>query len=64
MPSSEYKDNVNKDAKSENHLEVYYSWNVTDYLAISPDFQIVENPYFDENADTAYVSSIRMQISF
>jgi len=63
-PSEKYKDYVNENAKAESHLELYYSWNVTSYLAISPDFQIVENPYFDENADTAYVSSIRMQISF
>ncbi len=64
IPSDDYKDNINKDAKSENHLEVYYSWNVNDYLAISPNFQMVENPFYNENDDTAYVGSIRMQISF
>lgn len=64
IPSSEYKDNVNENAKSENHLEVYYSWNVTDYLSITPDFQMVENPFYNEDDDTAYVGSIRMQISF
>ena len=62
IPSSEYKDYEN--AKSENHLEVYYSWNVTDYLSISPDFQMVENPFYNEDDDTAYVGTIRMQISF
>lgn len=64
IPSSEYKDNVNENAKSENHLEVYYSWNVTDYLSITPDFQMVENPFYNEDDDTAFVGSIRMQISF
>ncbi len=64
MPSDDYKDNINPDAKSENHLEVYYSWNIADYLSISPDFQMVENPYYDGDADTAYVGTIRMQISF
>ena len=64
IPSSEYKDNVNENAKSENHLELYYSWNVTDYLSISPDFQMIENPYYNEDDDTAYVGTIRMQISF
>ncbi len=64
IPSSEYKDYDNENAKSENHLEVYYSWNVTDYLSISPDFQMVENPWFNEDEDTAYVGSLRMQISF
>ena len=64
IPSSEYKDYANENAKSENHLEVYYSWNVTDYLSISPDFQMVENPFYNEDDDTAYVGSLRMQISF
>lgn len=64
IPSNQYKDNVNENAKSENHLEVYYNWNVTDYLSISPDFQLVENPFYNEDDDTAYVGTIRMQISF
>ena len=64
IPSSGYKDYIDENAKSENHVELYYSWNLTDYLAISPDFQMVENPWFDENSDTAYVGTIRMQISF
>ena len=64
IPSHAYKDHVNKNAKSEKHLEVYYTWNVTDYLAISPDFQLVANPFYNGNDKTAYVSSVRMQISF
>lgn len=64
IPSNYYKDYFNKNAKSENHLEVYYNWKITDYLGVSPDFQMVENPYFNENDDTAYVSSIRIQVSF
>ena len=63
-PSSQFKDYVNEKAKSENHLELYYSWNVTSYLAITPNLQMIENPFYDGDADTAYVSSIRMQISF
>lgn len=64
IPSNEYKEaNTGKD-KSENHAEIYYSWNIADYLSISPDFQMVENPYYDGEADTAYVGTLRMQISF
>jgi len=63
-PSEKYKDYIDENAKSEQHLELYYSWNITNYLAISPDFQMIENPYFNDTADTAYVGSIRMQISF
>ena len=64
IPSKNYKDYINEKAKSENHLEVYYRWNVTDYLAISPDFQMVENPFYNEQYNTAYVGTMRMQISF
>ncbi len=64
IPSKEYKDNVNDNAKAEKHLEFYYSWNVNDYLSISPDFQVVENPLYNKEDTTAYISSIRMQISF
>ena len=64
IPSNEYKDNINNNAKSENHLELYYNWKVADYLSISPDFQIVENPYYNQQDNTAYVGTIRMHISF
>ena len=64
IPSKEYKDNINADAKAEQLLEVYYSWNVNDYLSISPDFQLVKNPLYNKDDKTAYVSTIRMQISF
>ena len=64
IPSNEYKDNINNNAKSENHLELYYNWKVADYLSISPDFQVVENPFYNEKDNTAYVCSIRMQIGF
>ncbi len=64
LPSDEVKDNVTPNAKSENHFEVYYSWNIAEYLSISPDFQMVENPYYNSDADTAYVGTVRMQISF
>ena len=64
IPSNEYKDTINNNAKSENHLELYYNWKVADYLSISPDFQIVENPYYNQQDNTAYVGTIRMHISF
>ena len=62
--SHAYKNHVNQNAKPENHLEVYYKWNVTDFLSISPDFQLVENPFYNKDDKTAYVSSLRIQINF
>ena len=66
IPSNDYKKvNIdNEDPKSENHLEIYYNWKVADYLSISPDFQMVENPYYKGQDNTAYVGTIRMNISF
>ena len=57
------------DFKAEDHLEVYYSWNISDYLAVTPSIQYVNNvcggAAEDMGADnSAFVGSIRMQISF
>ena len=43
IPSKEYADAGNP-AKSEGHLEAYYSCAITDYLFISPDLQLVWSP--------------------
>jgi hypothetical protein len=66
IPSNDYKKvNIdNEDPKSEKLLEIYYNWKVSDYLSISPDFQMVENPYYKGQDNTAYVGTIRMNISF
>ena len=48
----------------ESVLEVYYSLQVTPWLAISPDFQYVTNPGGDSSIDDAVVLGIRMQLIF
>lgn len=65
VPSQDYR-KANKLAgeKPEGHIEVYYSWNISNYLAISPDFQMVTNPYYSTVDNEAYVGTLRMQISF
>ena len=57
------------DFKAEDHLEVYYSWNISDYLAVTPSIQYVNNLCGglseEHGADnSAFVGSIRMQIGF
>ncbi len=57
-------DGVRGDAGDEFHFEAYYSFYLNEYIAISPDFQIIDNPRGDEDADTAYVVGLRTQMSF
>ncbi len=69
MISDKAKDTYGYDFKAEDHLEVYYSWNISDYLAVTPSIQYVNNvcggAAEDMGADnSAFVGSIRMQISF
>ena len=69
MVSDKAKDAYGYDFKAEDHLEVYYSWNIADYLAVTPSIQYVNNicggasEYFGAD-NSAFVGSIRMQISF
>jgi hypothetical protein len=42
IPSSDYKDVNGFNAKTENHVEVYYKLQITNYLSITPDIQIIE----------------------
>ncbi len=52
------------DADDELHFEAYYSFYLNEYLSISPDFQIIDNPRGDEDADTIYIGGLRTQLSF
>ncbi|WP_372520711.1 carbohydrate porin [Candidatus Ruminimicrobiellum ovillum] len=69
MISDKAKDAYGLDFKAEDHLEVYYSWNISDYLAVTPSIQYVNNicggMSEEQGADnSAFVGSIRMQIGF
>lgn len=67
IPSSDYKDVNVLNAKTENHFEIYYNWSLNDYLSVSPDAQIIENPYggdAENGDDTIFVCGIRVQINF
>ena len=69
MVSDKAKDTYEYDFKAEDHLEVYYSWNIADYLAVTPSIQYINNVcggiVEEFGADTsAFVGSVRMQINF
>jgi len=68
MPSDDYKKaGSNLNAKDENHLEAYYSFKINDHLTVSPDVQVIWNPYGGDatNGDkTIFVGGVRTQIDF
>ena len=52
------------DPEDEFHLELYYSIFLNDFVAVSPDFQVIGNMGGDDDADTVYVFGMRCQLSF
>ncbi|MFH1655735.1 MAG: carbohydrate porin [Candidatus Omnitrophota bacterium] len=67
-PSPDYEDaGTNLEAKDEGHFEAYYSYKVNDHLTLSPDIQIIWNPYGCDAAigdDTISVYGMRAQVGF
>lgn len=68
IPSDDYKDSSPiLAARKELHFEGYYNYKVNDHLTISPDIQIICNPYgrdASEGDDTISVYGMRAQIDF
>jgi len=68
FPSNDYKNaRTDLNADSEKHIEAYYSYKVNDHLTISPDLQVVINPYGQDavNGDkTILIGGIRSQVDF
>ncbi len=68
FPSDDYKDaGENLKANSEEHLELYYRYQLNEYVHISPDLQVIWDPYGGdaENGDkTIVVGGVRAQVSF
>ena len=66
-PSGDYKVANNLKAKTEDHLELYYSYKMNDNLTISPDLQVIWDPYGKDatNGDnTIIVGGMRAQVDF
>lgn len=68
IPSGDYKEaGSNLKTDSEGHIELYYSCKVNDHLTISPDVQIVMNPYGGDaiNGDKIiFIGGARAQVDF
>jgi len=67
IPSGDYKKANDLKAKSESHLEAYYNFKVNDYLSVSPDIQVIWDPYGGDavNGDKAIlVGGVRAQVDF
>jgi len=68
IPSDDYKNaGTNLNAESEGHFEAYYSYSVNEHLTLSPDIQVIWNPYGDDATngnDTITVFGLRGQVDF
>ncbi|MFH1901548.1 MAG: carbohydrate porin [Candidatus Omnitrophota bacterium] len=68
IPSDDYKKaGSNLNAKDEGHFEAYYSFKVNEHLTLSPDIQVIWNPYGDDatnGKDTITVVGMRGQVDF
>jgi carbohydrate-selective porin OprB len=66
-PSDEYKKAQSRQAKTESHFEAYYKFVVNEHLEITPDVQIISNPFGKDapnGTSTIIVGGIRTQINF
>ncbi|OGX08104.1 MAG: hypothetical protein A2Y03_10140 [Omnitrophica WOR_2 bacterium GWF2_38_59] len=68
LPSNDYKDaGSNLSADAEGHIELYYSCKINDHLTISPDLQIIMNPYGGDAVkgdDAIVIGGLRGQVDF
>jgi len=67
IPSDDYKKANSLNAEREGHLEVYYSFKANEHLTLSPDIQVIWNPYGDDAAiedSTVVVGGMRGQVDF
>lgn len=67
IPSDDYKKANSLKAKSEKHLEVYYNLKINEHLHLSPDLQVIWDPYGKDAANgesTIVVGGLRGQVDF
>lgn len=66
-PSDDYKKTGGLLAKSEGHFEIYYNFQANENLTLTPDLQVIANPYGKDAANggsTITVAGIRAQVDF
>ena len=68
IPSDDYKKaDATRNARKEGHFEAYYNIHINEHLHLSPDLQVIWNPYGDDVAgkkDTITVVGMRAQVDF
>ncbi|MBU4512592.1 carbohydrate porin [Patescibacteria group bacterium] len=67
MPSGDYKKANDRKAGSEEHLETYYKFKVNNRLSVSPDLQVIWDPYGGDAVNgnkIIFVGGIRGQVNF
>lgn len=67
LPSKQYKKANDLLAKAETHLECYYNFKVNEHLSLSPDLQVIWQPYGKDAVngdDTVLVGGMRGQMDF
>jgi len=68
VPSDDYKKALStRNGHVESHLETYYNFKMNQHLSISPDIQIIWNPYGDDAStgdDPIVVFGTRAQVDF
>ena len=63
VPSRQYKD-AGHPGSTEGSAEVYYNFALNEHLYISPDFQLVWNPFGVKPSDNVYVYGVRTYVKF
>ncbi|KPK40429.1 MAG: hypothetical protein AMJ78_07185 [Omnitrophica WOR_2 bacterium SM23_29] len=68
IPSDDYKKaDETRNAKDESHFETYYNIYINDHLSLSPDFQLIFNPFGEDVTDrtqTISIYGLRAQVDF
>lgn len=65
MPSGKYKEAAASGAKNETHLEIYYRLQINDHIALTPDVQLIWEPFgglSPDNRGMVAVFGLRTQI--
>jgi porin len=62
--SPKYRDEVDPDFDDETGVEIYYRVDVTSWLAVTPDLQVVIDPGATGRGQDAVLGTLRLRVSF
>jgi porin len=64
VDSDDYRNYVSAASGDETYYELYYSIQVTPWLAITPDIQYVDNPGGNDSISHAWAGGVRLRVAF